>query len=374
MIKIKGANILAPFFFRCYEMIKTLIFTGGGSGGHVMPALTLIQELKKMDCDIHYIGGYNSIEKDLVQPYHIKYHPIHNGKLRRYLSVENMKDIFKVIFGTIQAFLLLIKFKKQSTLIFSTGGFVSIPVVVAGWLQGKRIYIHEQTSRVGLANKIASLFADKVFISFEESKKFFPQNKTIYSGYPLRDECFSFDVKDVVLNNKSLLQVQKPILFITGGGNGSQLLNELIKRNLTELKKVYFIVHQVGKSPAEEYQKLNDEDYVALPFVGPEIIDLFKLATITLSRSGAGTVCELIAIGKKSIYVPLKIAQKNEQYHNAVEAKNKLGSIIIEEKDLSDQIFLESLKSFSFPNSRQQVVKENGKNVLINEIKIFLDS
>lgn len=355
-------------------MNKTLIFTGGGSGGHVMPALTLIQELKKMDCEIHYIGGYESIEKDLVKPYQIQYHPIHNGKLRRYLSIENMKDIFKVMLGTLQSFMLLMKFKKQSTLIFSTGGFVSIPVVVAAWIQGKRIYIHEQTSRVGLANKIASLFANRVFISFDESKKFFPQNKTVYSGYPLRDECFSTDVKDVVINGKSLLQIQKPILFITGGGNGSQLLNELIKRNITELKKKYFIVHQVGKLPAEEYQKMNDDDYVALPFVGPEIIDLFKLATVTLSRSGAGTVCELIAVGKKSIYVPLKIAQKNEQYHNAMEAKNKLGSIIIEEKDLNDHSFFESLKQFSYPNTRQNVVKENGKNILINEIKNFLNS
>lgn len=367
---------MAPFLFlgaQMNETKNTLIFTGGGSGGHVMPALTLIQELKKMNCDIQYIGGYESIERDLVKPYHITYHPIHNGKLRRYLSVENMKDIFKVLIGTLQAFFLLMKFKRQSTLIFSTGGFVSIPVVVAGWLQGKRIYIHEQTSRVGLANKIASFFANKVFISFEESKKFFPVNKTVFSGYPLRDECFSDEVKDVVINGKSLLQIQKPIMFITGGGNGSLLLNELIKRNLAELKKSYFIIHQVGKAFAEEYQKLNGDDYVALPFVGPEIIDLFKLSTVTLSRSGAGTVCELIAIGKKSIYVPLKIAQKNEQYFNAVEAKNKLGSIIIEEKDLTDQSFLESLKSFSYPNNRHKVQKDNGKDILINEIKIFLN-
>lgn len=350
----------------------TLFFTGGGSGGHVMPALTLIQSLKNQNCNIHYIGGYDSIERELVKPYELTYHPIHNGKLRRYLSVENAKDFFKVWIGVLQAFILLFKYPRRNTLIFSTGGFVSLPVVVAAWVQGKIIYIHEQTSRVGLANKIASFFADKIFVSFEDSLKFFPKGKTFYSGYPLRDECFSLEVRDVVIGGKSLLQVNRPILFVTGGGNGSFLLNELIKRNLSLLTEKYFVVHQVGKTNSDNYTKLNRENYHALPFIGPEMIDLFKLATITLSRSGAGTVCELIAIGKKSIYVPLKIAQKNEQYHNAMEAKNKLGSIVIEEKDLTDESFLKALSEFSYPNERKVVQKENGKSVLLNEISIFM--
>lgn len=350
----------------------TLFFTGGGSGGHVMPALTLIQSLKNQPCEVHYIGGHDSIEKELVKPYGLIYHPIHNGKLRRYLSLENLKDFFKVWIGIIQAFLLLFKYSRRHTLVFSTGGFVSLPVVIAAWMQGKTIYVHEQTSRVGLANKIASIFADKVFVSFEESLKFFPRGKTFYSGYPLRDECFSKDIRDVVIGGKSLLQINKPILFVTGGGNGSFLLNELIKRNLSYLSEKYFIVHQVGKSNAENYTQFNNEHYQAMPFIGPEMIDLFKLATVTLSRSGAGTVCELIAIGKKSIYVPLKIAQKNEQYHNAIEAKNKLGSIIIEEKDLTDESFRRALGEFSYPNPRLVVQKENGKSILLNEISIFM--
>ena len=350
----------------------TLFFTGGGSGGHVMPALTLIQSLKNQPCEIHYIGGYDSIERELVKPYGLNYHPIHNGKLRRYLSVENLKDFFKVWIGVLQAFSLLFQYPRKTTLIFSTGGFVSLPVVVAAWLQRKTIYVHEQTSRVGLANKIASIFADKVFVSFEDSLKYFPSTKTIYSGYPLRDECFTRDIKDVVVGGKSLLQINKPILFVTGGGNGSFLLNELIRRNLAVLTEKYFVVHQVGKSNAENYTKLNNENYYAMPFVGQEMIDIFKLATVTLSRSGAGTVCELIAIGKKSIYVPLKIAQKNEQYYNALEAKTKLGSIIIEEKDLTDESFLNALNEFHYPNERKIVQKENGKSLLLNEISIFM--
>ncbi len=352
-------------------MKSTIIFTGGGSGGHVMPALTLINELKNGSFQIKYIGGYQSIERDLVRPYNIEYFPVHNGKLRRYLSIENLKDIFKVFIGLIQSFIILNKFQSKNTLVFSTGGFVSIPVVIAAWFQRKKIYIHEQTSRVGLANKIASQFATKVFISFEESKAYFPKDKTFYSGYPLRADCFSNDNKDVVINGISLLTIQKPILFITGGGNGSMLLNELIKRNLETLVEKYFIVHQVGKAFEEEYKKLNSQHYQSLPFIGPEMIDLFKLATITLSRAGAGTVCELIAIGKKSIFVPLKIAQKNEQFHNAMEAKNKLNSIVIEEKDLTDECFLKALSEFTYPNSRQKIQETNGIDYLIKEIKIF---
>lgn len=352
----------------------TIFFTGGGSGGHVMPALTLIQSLNKNEVSIHYIGGYNSIERDLVKPYGLQYHPIHNGKLRRYLSLDNLKDFFKVWIGIIQAFKILYPYKSKETLIFSTGGFVSIPVVVAAWIQQKKIYVHEQTSRVGLANKIASVFANKVFVSFEDSLKYFPGKKSFYSGYPLRKECFTKDIKDVVIAGKSLLQINRPILFITGGGNGSFLLNDLIKRNLNYLTERYFIVHQVGKAFEEEYVKLNNENYHAMAFVGPEIIDLYKISEVTLSRSGAGTVSELLAIGKRSIFVPLKIAQKNEQYFNALEAKNKLGSIIIEEKDLTDELFLQSLNSLPKPNLRQNINYGNGSEYLLKEIQLFIQS
>lgn len=348
-----------------------VFFTGGGSGGHVMPALTLITSLKKTACEIHYIGGYNSIERDLVKPYELNYHPIHNGKLRRYLSIDNLKDFFKVWIGVFQSFFLLLKYPRQKTLVFSTGGFVSLPVVIAAWLQRKTIYVHEQTSRVGLANKIASMFATKVFVSFEESKNFFPLGKTFYSGYPLRDECFTSEARDVVINGRSLSQINKPIFLITGGGNGSHLLNELIRKNLNLLGERFFIVHQVGKANAETYLKLNNENYQSVSFIGPEMIDLYKMSTVILSRSGAGTVCELIAIGKKSIFIPLKIAQKNEQFYNAVEARKKLGSIIIEENELTDESLFKALDQFSYPNPRQQVQSENGKSILLNEILIF---
>jgi UDP-N-acetylglucosamine--N-acetylmuramyl-(pentapeptide) pyrophosphoryl-undecaprenol N-acetylglucosamine transferase len=351
-------------------MKKTLIFTGGGSGGHVMPALTIINKINAKEAyNVHYIGGIASIERELVKDYKLTYHPVHTGKLRRYLSIENAKDIFKFFVGIVDAFKVLWNFKRSRSIVFSTGGFVSVPVVLAAKLQGKKVFIHEQTSRVGLANKICSIFADKIFISFEDSFKYFDESKTFFSGYPLREDCYTDSINPVVINGCKLNDSSKPILFVTGGGNGALLINKLIEKNFDKLISKFVIVHQVGKGFIEEYSKIKHADYFPLAFVGKEMIDLFKLATITVSRSGAGTVCELIAVGKKSIYIPLKIAQKNEQFFNALEAHKKLGSIIIEEKELTDESFMSAIDQIGLHNPMNKIQKQNGLDYLIEEIE-----
>jgi len=315
-------------------MKKNIIFTGGGSGGHLMPAISLILKLEKInDFNISYIGGRNGIERKEINKLGIKYYPVFTGKLRRYLSVENFIDLFKVFIGLIQSVIILSFYKSKNTLIFSTGGFVSVPVVIAGWIIRKKIFIHEQTSRVGLANKICSRFATKIFVSFSDSLQFFPKGKTILSGNPLREEVYKTSVLKIIIDGIVINDIKRPVLFVTGGGNGALILNELIKRNLMELEKKYFIVHQVGKKFIDEYRLLKSENYLPVEFVD-QIIDLFKIAEVIISRAGAGTVCELISLRKKSIFVPLKIAQKNEQYHNAMAAQKELGSIVLNEDDL----------------------------------------
>lgn len=351
-------------------MPKTLIFTGGGSGGHVMPALTILKKINaKNEYAVHYIGGISSIERDLVADYGIIYHPIHTGKLRRYFSIENFKDTLKIFIGLMDAFKVLLQFKRKETLVFSTGGFVCVPVVIAAKLQGKKVFIHEQTSRVGLANKICSLFADKIFISFEDSFKYFNKKKTLYSGYPLREECYNESINPIIIAGENINTTSKPILFITGGGNGAQLINKLILKNLDILSSRYMIIHQVGKSFINEFMTYRSQNYLPVAFIGPEMIDLLKIATVTVSRAGAGTVCELMAIGKKSIYIPLKIAQKNEQFFNALEAHKKLGSIIIEEKELNDESFLAALHEIGINNPMKKIQKQNGLDYLVSEIQ-----
>lgn len=324
---------------------KVIVFTGGGSGGHVIPAITLIKNLRSdfPSVSIRYIGGINGIESQLIRNVEVPYKAIYTGKLRRYFSVENFFDIFKLLVGMVQSFLYLMKFSKKNCLIFSTGGFVSVPVVIAGFLTGKKVFIHEQTSRVGLANRISSLFADKVFISFESSKRYFKSDQVVFSGYPLRDECFQSFIKRDEICGIDIKQNEKPILFATGGGNGSLLINNLILKNKEELQKRFTIFHQVGKNFKKDFEALNCSDYQSFDFLDEGIVDLFKASSIVISRAGAGTVSELLALKKPSLFIPLKIAQKNEQFHNAMEAKNKCGSEIIEEDVLDADTFFRSI-------------------------------
>lgn len=348
-------------------MIKHIVFSGGGSGGHVIPALTLINEIQKNGISVSYIGSKNGIERNLVQESHIPYYPIATGKLRRYFSLQNFIDPLKIIFGFLQAICKLLPLKCKHTLIFSTGGFVSVPVVAAARVLGFKVFIHEQTSRVGLANKIAGKFAHKIFISFESSKSFFPSSKVILSGYPVRAECFTSELQHKLVAGVDLESLKKPLIFITGGGNGSLLLNEAVKQELSQLKNKYFIFHQVGSNFIKEYEAFEDEDYKAVAFISDGMIDLFKKAEVIISRAGAGTVCELIALGKASVFVPLKIAQFNEQWHNAQEAKDRVGSIIISEDDFKDtklmQLNPEQTNISPIKNTATKIILEAIKNV-----------
>lgn len=329
--------------------MSKIIFTGGGSGGHVVPAITLIHKLKSRfpALEIRYIGGEKGIEKELVAQEGLPYKAISTGKLRRYLSLENIFDIFRIVFGLFQSVFYLLKEKDNKTLLFATGGFVAVPPVIAAKLVGIRVYIHEQTSRAGLANRICAKFADRVFVSFESSRVFFPNAKTIVSGLPLRDEFFNAKISPVTIEGINLTAITRPIIFITGGGNGSKLLNEWVEESLDKLEKEYFIVHQVGKQFIEKYQQRKSDFYIPLAFVGPEIIDLMKMATFIISRAGANTVCEIVSLKKKSIYVPLKIAQKNEQYYNAKTAQEELGSLIVEEDALKQESLKEILSKLN---------------------------
>jgi UDP-N-acetylglucosamine--N-acetylmuramyl-(pentapeptide) pyrophosphoryl-undecaprenol N-acetylglucosamine transferase len=351
---------------------NTIIFTGGGSGGHVVPALTMIKKFQH-DYTIIYIGRYSGIEKNIMEREGVTYYGIQCGKLRRYFSWENFLDLFKIFIGLMQAFSVLLKYKKEETLIFSFGGFVCIPVVIAGWLQQKMIFVHEQTSRVGLANKIASKFALKVFVSFEDSLKFFPKSKTSLSGYPLRDALFKKEVNLVSVDDVELNSLDRPILYITGGGNGSKLLNDLVVRNILELSKTYFIIHQVGEKCLEDYICLRDNYYHPVGFIGKELVDVLKLSKVVISRAGAGTVCELMSLQKRSVFIPLKIAQKNEQFFNAMEAKKRLNSLVIEEDQVSDELLLESIEEIRRGlNSNVKTINlKNGSHYLEEEVSKF---
>ncbi len=348
---------------------KTIFFCGGGSGGHVIPALTVIGEIQRQKTwRVAYIGSHRGVERELVGQRDIPYYAISTGKLRRYWSWQNFTDCFKIVKGLWQSFILLWPHSKNDCLVFSFGGFVSVPAVLAAWIQGKAVYLHEQTTRAGLANKIAARFADKIFLSFEDSITFFPARKSVHTGYPVRRECFSPDIRPVRAGGKTFDFKGKDLLFITGGANGSLLINQMAKNNLPQLKQTFQILHQVGQAHAEEYQKLNDDTYTAVPFIGQGMIDLFKGAKVVASRSGAGTVAELLACRKPSLFIPLKISQKNEQLHNARQAQKKLGSLILEEDELNDASFLKAIETLRHQGHPGKVDFQDGLGQILAEL------
>ena len=349
--------------------IKKFIFCGGGSGGHVMPALTLYKYIKKIHNDATFIsiGSYKGIERELFTKEGLNYYSISTGKLRRYFSWDNFLDLLRVLKGTFEAFFLLLKWSKKDSVVIATGGFVTVPVVFAAWLQRKRIIVHEQTTRVGLANRICSYFASDIIVTFEESLKFFPSAKVKHLGYPLREEILEEELRARKIKDITIANIDRPILFLTGGGNGSQLLNDSLAQIMPEIEKDFFIVHQCGKTFEEELIKRETDHYKVFGFVGSEIIDLMKMAKVIISRAGAGTVVELTALGKPSIFIPLKIAQKNEQYHNAMSAQAKLGSIVIEEDELTGERLLNAIKEVQSLDKKSGV-KSNPTQDIVNLI------
>ncbi|MBI2519242.1 MAG: undecaprenyldiphospho-muramoylpentapeptide beta-N-acetylglucosaminyltransferase [Bdellovibrio sp.] len=357
------------------DIKKIILFTGGGSGGHVLPALTLINELRKrQSVEIRYIGSKQGIEKELALSQDLKYFGISTGKLRRYFSWENFKDFFHVIKGLFDARKVILDAKKDTkavgdVLVFSTGGFVSVPVAIAGRFLGVKVFIHEQTARAGLANRICGFFAHKVFISFEESAKYFCKKKTEYSGYPLRRDCFDKLVNPLLIKGKNILDTDRSVLLVTGGGNGSLVLNNLVGNNLQKLSTRFRIIHQVGKNFLAQFSPLQNENYYVFDFINEGMIDILKRADLVISRAGAGTVSELLAIGTPSIFIPLPHAQKNEQYYNALEAKNKIGSLIIQESELPNINFMETIDQFMKSRCQNITVQsQNGLDFLLKKI------
>ncbi len=353
-----------------------LIITGGGTGGHTSPAISIVKYLRKqqnVDFDFLYIGSKSGIEKDYAEKENIPYKSINTGKLRRQLSLKNIADMFRVFIGMLQARRILSKFKPD--IVFSTGGYVSVPVVIASNLKKIPIIIHEQTVNVGLANKIASKFADVVAVTFESSKEFFPKEKVIVTGIPLREEIFTGD-SDKCYNIFSL-DKNLPLLYITGGSQGSKTINDKIVEILPNLLDKMNIIHQCGGASIhnsyEELTKLREtlpdnlkNRYIIKDYIYDELKHIFKAANLILGRSGAGTVNECIALGKPSIFIPLPGTTKDEQGENARLGEKLGGAIVLYQDKLDSQTLLNTILSLIQDKDKLQKMSNNFKSIAIN--------
>ena len=322
-------------------MGKRIVLTGGGTAGHVTPNIALLPSLREAGYEIFYIGSYSGIESTLIRQQEIPYYGISVGKLRRYFDWQNFTDPFRVIHGYGQARALLKKLHPD--IVFSKGGFVSVPVVrAAGSLQIHTI-IHESDMTPGLANRLSIPVADKVCCSFPETLQYLPKEKAVFTGSPIRRELLEGKREDA-LSFLGWEECGRPTLLVTGGSQGSAVINRTLRQDLDLLLKEVRIVHLCGKGNLDD--SLNSlEGYVQLEYVSDELKDLFALSDFVLSRAGANSICELLALRKPNLLIPLSAASsRGDQILNANSYSRQGYSLVLKEELLTPETLISSLK------------------------------
>ena len=298
-------------------MKKTIVFTGGGTAGHVTPNLALIEKLDRAEWDIHYIGT-SGMEKALVEAVPgVTYHEIVSDKLRRYLSLKTFAAPFRVQKGYLQAKKLIKELKPD--VVFSKGGYVSVPVVAAA--RGKcPILTHESDYTPGLANKIDAHFADRVLVTFEDTVPYVKGGKGVYTGTPIRPELYQGSRERALAFTG--LSGTKPVLLVTGGSLGAESVNVAVRKALPELLKTFDVVHLCGKDKVDK--TVQADGYLQYDYIRDEMADLFALADIVCSRAGANAVFELLALYKPMLLLPLSGAStRGDQELNAKYCRDK---------------------------------------------------
>ena len=321
--------------------MKKIIMTGGGTAGHVTPNIALLPSLKEAGYDITYIGSYNGMEKGLIEAEGIPYYGIQSGKLRRYFDLKNFSDPFRVIKGFGQAVNLMKKIKPD--IVFSKGGFVSVPVVLAAKLCNVPAIIHESDITPGLANKIAIKGAKKVCCNFPETLKYLPAEKAVLTGSPIRKELLSGN-KDAAYTLCHFPEEKKPVLLIIGGSTGSKAINEAVRNILPQLLADFYVIHLCGKGNVDANLE-SQSGYAQFEYVSKELTDMFALADLAISRAGANAICELVALRKPNILIPLSAAaSRGDQILNARSFEKQGFSYVIQEEDVTDTLLLEAVQ------------------------------
>lgn len=320
--------------------MKKIIMTGGGTAGHVVPNLAIMPHLKKLGYEIKYIGSKKGIEREIIEEKKIPYYAISSGKLRRYFDWKNFTDPFRVGAGYFQA--LGILRKERPHLVFSKGGFVSVPVVAAAKTLKIPVLAHESDLTPGLANKLALRFVDHLLVTFPDTLSKV-SGKGVLVGSPIRDELFKGDrLKGLDLCG---FTEEKPVLLFMGGSIGSLRINETVWSALTELLEDYQIIHLCGKNNMNpDYQKLTG--YRQFEYVGEEMKDLLACADFIVARAGSNSIFEFLALRKPHLLIPLSAASsRGDQIENAESFQKEGYSMVLKEENLTKDTLLLSLKS-----------------------------
>ena len=350
--------------------MKKIILTGGGTAGHVTPNIALIPELRKRGYEIHYIGSKDGIEKKLITDLGIPYYEISTGKLRRYFDWKNFTDPFRVLKGFSDARHIIKKI--QPNVIFSKGGFVSVPVVIAAKKCKVPAIIHESDMTPGLANKICIPSAVKVCCNFPETVKCLPEGKAVLTGSPIREELFKGNAQAGL--DFCHFDNSKPVLLIIGGSLGSKAVNQAVRNILPELLKQWQIIHLCGKGNLDESLQ-NTPGYIQFEYIQGELPDLFAAANMVISRAGANAICELLALQKPNILIPLSAAaSRGDQILNAKSFNAQGFSYLLEEENVTNESLLTAITTV-YDNRQQYIdaMKQSAMNHAITMIADMLD-
>jgi len=311
--------------------MKRIVMTGGGTSGHVTPNIALIPELKALGYHIEYIGSKDGMEKQLIEAEGISYHGISAGKLRRYMSLKNVTDVFRVMGGLGQSVSLIRKIRPD--IVFSKGGFVSCPVVWAAWLCRVPVVIHESDITPGLTNKLSMPFARKVCYTFPESGQHIPKDKGVLTGLPIR--------KALLEGNRAMGRMicgfddDKPVLLVMGGSQGAVRINEALRKALDSLVKEFNICHICGRGNLDgQYEGIRG--YRQFEYLMDDLPHVFALADIVVSRAGATSIFEILALRKPNLLIPLsRQASRGDQILNAESFKRQGFSMVLPDEELA---------------------------------------
>ncbi|MGN4615210.1 undecaprenyldiphospho-muramoylpentapeptide beta-N-acetylglucosaminyltransferase [Bacillus cereus group sp. MYBK71-2] len=340
-------------------MNKKILFTGGGTAGHVMINIVLIPKFMEKGWGLEYIGSQNGIEKLLVQ--NVKYNIVSTGKLRRYWDLENFKDPFKIIKGCIQSYKLMKRIKPD--VIFSAGGFVSVPVVIGAWMNKVPVIIREPDSTLGLANKIALPFTTKLCTTFPQTGENVSNEKKVYVGPIVREEI----ERGNVLRGRSYCKFKqdKPVLLIMGGSQGAQWINDMVRKSLETLLLNFNIVHMCGKGKVDS--SVGMEGYMQFEYIGEELPHILNMASVVVSRAGSTAISELLFLKKPMLLIPLtNSSSRGDQVLNAEYFSRQGYAEVILQDRVSTNTFIHAVNKL-YTNKERYIQNMNGYKKTNNE-------
>ncbi len=351
--------------------MKKIIMTGGGTAGHITPNIAIMNELDGK-YSFHYIGSKDSMEKQLIEECNIPFYEISSGKLRRSINFKNVTDMFRVVKGSLDALILLRKIKPD--LVFSKGGFVTVPVILASTVTRTPVVIHESDLSIGLANKLSIPQAKKVCVTFEKTANSIDDNKAVVTGAPLRNEILQGDA----LEGKRICNFKNdnPVLLVMGGSLGSVKINTILRENLHKLKD-FNIIHLCGKNNLQK--DIAYDNYIQFEFLGEELPHILAYSNLIVSRAGSNAIFEILSLKKPNLLIPLsKKVSRGDQIQNAKEFEDKGYSMVLDEDTITDESFVSSIldlyknkntfiknmNNSNFKNGTQKIIE-----VIENELK-----